>query len=391
MTQEAHTALQDIIGRIAAAGSGAEKTPLRILGSGSKDFLGRTPVGTPLSTAEYRGIVEYEPKELIITARCGTPLAELEETLAGHGQMLPFDPPHFGPSATLGGTLATGLSGPRRSHAGSARDFVLGLRLVDGQGQALGFGGKVIKNVAGYDISRLMTGAMGSLGVLLEASLKLVPIPARECTLVREHTFQEAIELANTWAGRPLPLSGSCFHDGRLYLRLSGSAGAVGTAREKLGGETLEEGQEFWAALREHRHPFFAGYAGPLWRISVPPATPFASPAHQATDPAPGGRRWPFDKEGKERQKNPVRTALTGEWLMEWEGGQRWLKTDRPSGEVRDMASAAGGHATLFRGGDRTGEVFHPLSPVLAEFHRRLKQVFDPHGILNPGRFYSDP
>nr|VFJ94745.1 MAG: glycolate oxidase FAD binding subunit [Candidatus Kentron sp. H]VFJ95638.1 MAG: glycolate oxidase FAD binding subunit [Candidatus Kentron sp. H]VFK01881.1 MAG: glycolate oxidase FAD binding subunit [Candidatus Kentron sp. H] len=347
-----------------AATAGASAAPFQIIGGNSKHFLGRTPTGRPLPVAEHRGIVSYEPKELVITARCGTPLAEIETTLAERGQMLPFEPPHFGPSATLGGTIATGLSGPRRPYAGSARDFVLGVRLINGRGEVLRFGGEVMKNVAGYDISRLVTGAMGTLGLLLETSLKVVPLPDEEITLVREHGPEEAIALMNTWAARPLPLSGACFQGGRLYLRLSGAASAVHAARERLGGESVADGARFWSDLREQRHAFFAGNHTPLWRLSVPPATPPMS--------------W-----------------LAGKWLLEWGGGQRWLRTGLPAGdlpadEIRRAARAAGGHATLFRGGDRKAEVFHPPDPILAGLHRRLKEAFDPRGLFNPGRLYSD-
>nr|VFK07776.1 MAG: glycolate oxidase FAD binding subunit [Candidatus Kentron sp. LPFa]VFK28691.1 MAG: glycolate oxidase FAD binding subunit [Candidatus Kentron sp. LPFa] len=347
----------------AAAGDGArEQGPFQIIGGGTKSFLGREASGAPLPVSDHRGILDYQPKELVITARCGTRLAEIEAALAARGQMLPFEPPHFDDRvtdrATLGGCVATGLSGPRRPYVGSARDAVLGARLLNGRGEILRFGGQVVKNVAGYDVSRLMVGALGTLGILLEASVKVVPMPAEEITLVREHTLAEAIESMNRWAARPLPLSGACFDGERLIVRLSGNASAIRLARERLGGELLAASDTFWRDMREQRHGFFAGTAAePLWRLATPPAAP----------PLP----------------------LAGRWLLEWGGGQRWLRTDAPTQEIRAAASALGGHATLFRGGDRASEVFHPLEGKLAELHARIKHAFDPHGLFNPGRLYS--
>ncbi len=339
----------------AIADAAARGNPLEILGSASKRFYGRAPTGTPLPVTANRGVVAYEPTELVITARGGTPVSELESLLAGQGQMLPFEPPHFGDGATLAGTVACGLSGPRRPYAGSLRDLVLGTRIVNGKGEILSFGGQVMKNVAGYDVSRLMAGAMGTLGILLEISLKVLPAPSLELTLVLESDGARAIGLMNGWAARPLPLSAAC-HDGRrLWVRLSGTQSGVRAAYRELGGEDGDPG--FWLRLREHHLDFFQD-AAPLWRLSVPPATP------------------------------PL--ALPGDWILDWGGAQRWLRTEAPMQRVREAAEAAGGHATLFRGGDRSGQVFHPLSPGLDGLHRRLKQAFDPAGILNPGRLYAD-
>lgn len=345
-------ALRDAVVQAAAAG-----TPLSIVGGGSKNFYGRTASGQPLALAGHRGIVRYEPTELFVTARAGTPLREIEATLAERGQMLGFEPPHFGASATLGGAIACGLSGPRRPYAGAARDFVLGVRLLNGNGEVLRFGGEVMKNVAGYDVSRLMVGALGTLGVLLDLSLKVLPRPALELTLVQTCSSTRALTLCAQWSGQPHPVSATAWVDGALYVRLSGAASAVRTAAGQVGGEPVADGAAFWLALREQTHPFFAG-AAPLWRIAVPPATP------------------PLD--------------VPDEGLWEWGGAQRWLRGDISAATIRAAAAAAGGHATLFRGGDRRGEVFHPLSPKLLELHRRLKQSFDPHGLFNPGRLYPD-
>lgn len=353
MSQDQTRILQEQL--LAAAADG---TRLDIRGSGSKRDLGRPAAGIPLDVAGHRGIVSYEPKELVVTARGGTPLEELEAELARRGQMLAFEPPRFGPGATLGGTIAAGLSGPRRAYAGSARDFVLGTRVLTGRGEVLRFGGEVMKNVAGYDISRLMTGAWGTLGVLLEVSLKVLPRPAGELTLVQSRGAADALEALNRWAGRPLPVSATC-HDGeRLYVRLSGAESAVAQARAVIGGEALEDDAEFWSArIREQGHAFFAG-AAPLWRLALPSAAPMP--------------------------------ALPGKWLIEWNGGQRWLRSDAEAEAIRSAAARLGGHATLFRHGDRAGPVFHPLPTPLLELHRRLKHAFDPQGLLNPGRMYME-
>lgn len=353
MSQDQTRILQEQL--LAAAADG---TRIAIRGSGSKRDLGRPAAGAPLDVTGHRGIVSYEPKELVVTARGGTTLEELEAELTRRGQMLAFEPPRFGPGATLGGTIAAGLSGPRRAYAGSARDFVLGTRVLTGRGEVLRFGGEVMKNVAGYDISRLMTGAWGTLGVLLEVSLKVLPRPAGELTLVQSRGTADALEAMNRWAGRPLPVSATC-HDGeRLYIRLSGAASAVDQARAVIGGDPLEDGAGFWSGrIREQGHAFFAG-GTPLWRLALPSAAPMP--------------------------------ALSGKWLIEWSGGQRWLRSDAEAEMIRSAAARLGGHATLFRHGDREGPVFHPLPAPLLELHRRLKNAFDPQGLLNPGRMYAD-
>ncbi len=335
----------------------AQRTPVQIMGGNSKTFYGRTPHGEHLSVAEHCGVTSYEPTELVITARAGTRLTDIEARLHQHDQSLPFEPPHFSASTTLGGVIASGLSGPRRPYAGSARDFVLGVKMLNGKGEVLSFGGQVMKNVAGFDASRLMTGSMGTLGVLLEISLKVLPRPEMEQTWVFECAAIKAIHNMNTSAGLSLPLSGAAFDGQRLYIRLSGSAAALRAAQEKLGGELLADGDKFWEGLRNHTAAFFQTDV-PLWRVSLPAATA------------------PLD--------------LAGEWLMDWGGAQRWLKTSDAAEIIRDCASKVGGHATLFRGGDRAGAVFHPLSAPLLVLHRRLKEAFDPHGIFNPGRMYQD-
>lgn len=342
--------------RVSAANAAGEALAIR--GSGSKGFLGWPSEGTPLDVSGHRGLRHYEPTELVLTARAGTPLAELEGLLAEHGQMLPFEPPHFGPGATLGGTIACGLSGPRRPYAGAARDFVLGVRCINGKGEALSFGGEVMKNVAGYDIARLMTGAFGTLGVLLEVSLKVLPRPERELTLVQELAPAAAVEAMNRWAGRPLPLSAACYEGGTLYLRLSGTESGLQAARASIGGAALADGAAFWESIREQRHGFFVQGDTPLWRLSVAPASP----------PLP----------------------LPGDTLIDWGGAQRWLRSEAPAEPIREAVADLGGHATLWRGTDRRGSVFMPLPAGLMGLHRSLKQAFDPNRILNPGRMYPD-
>ena len=345
---------QGLRDRILAAA--ADGTPLAATGGGTKEFLGRITQAERFDVSGHRGIVSYEPTELVLSARGGTPLAEVTAALDERGQMLAFEPPSFGAEATIGGTIATGLSGPARPYAGAARDFVLGTRVLNGKGEVLRFGGEVMKNVAGYDVSRLMTGAFGTLGVLLDVSLKVLPRPAVSRTLAFDATAEEAIERCNAWATRPLPVTGAC-HDGeRLRVRLAGTEGGVAAAAGALGGETAD-GDAFWTALREHTLAFFTRNGAPLWRISVPPGAAMTEP--------------------------------DGDLLVDWGGALRWLRTEAPAADVRAAAERAGGHAVLFRGGDRTGEVFHPLQPAVRRIHERLKAAFDPAGIFNPGRMYQ--
>ncbi len=346
-TQEFRAAIQAAI---------TDNTPLNIAGGGSKEFLGRTPTGVRLSTAAHRGILHYEPSELVITARAGTPLREVEQALAERGQMLAFEPPHFSDTATLGGVVACGLSGPRRPYAGALRDFVLGCRIINGRGEVLHFGGEVMKNVAGYDVSRLMCGAMGTLGLLLDISIKVLPRPATEITLVQDCTAAVAIARMNAWAGRPLPLSAAVYDGQQLRYRLSGADSAVKTARQHMGGDPEPDSDRFWRDVREQQHGFFTD-AKSLWRLSLPPA---AAPLE-----------------------------LPGKYLVDWGGAQRWLISSADVESIRATAAAAGGHATLFRGGTRDAERFHPLPSSLLTLHRALKQAFDPSGIFNPGRLYA--
>ena len=334
-----------------------DETPLNISGGGSKMFLGRASQGQAADVSTHRGIVEYDPRELVVTARSGTTLTEIEAALAAANQMLAFEPPHFGDGATLGGTIACGLSGPRRPYSGSARDFVLGCQVLNGRGEILRFGGKVMKNVAGYDVSRLMAGACGTLGILLEISLKVLPRPAASVTVARENSPAEAIAGMSALLGKPYPVDGACYHGDRSYVRISGSAQAVKEARMKIPGEVITDADAFWNGLREHQLPFFKR-SGTLYRIIVKPATP------------------PLNIEGA--------------WLLDWGGAQRWLYSSEDIAAIRRRVELAGGHVTVFRGGDQADERFQPLPEPLLAIHQRIKASFDPKNIFNRGQLYAN-
>lgn len=373
------TALQHLIDQIHTAAT--RRSPLRIRGGGSKDFYGESLHGDILDTSDYRGIVSYEPSELVVTVRAGTPLAELEATLAGQGQCLAFEPPHFGnQSGTCGGMVAAGLSGPARASVGGVRDYVLGLQMVNGRGEHLTFGGQVMKNVAGYDVSRLMVGAMGTLGLLTEISLKVLPVAPAEATLVFQLDQAMALAQLHRWGAQPLPLNASCWvcddtapnTPELLFVRLRGASAAVESACQKMladvPGQRMDNAQTGpdWAACRDLELPFFNPPADPslaLWRLSVPQTTPVL--------------------------------ALPWSQLIEWHGGQRWLWAPASAQEqLRQAAAAVGGSATLFiaASDNTTGakNCFNPLSPAIEQINRRLKAEFDPAGIFNPGRMYAD-
>ena len=347
----------------------ADSAPLVVRGGASKSWLDPHPERTRgarvIDARAHQGIVAYEPSELYVTARAGTPLGELEAALAEHGQCLPCDPPRFvrdGHAATVGGMVASGLSGPGRLSTGAVRDFVLGASLLNGRGEVMSFGGQVMKNVAGYDVSRLLAGSMGSLGVILDVSLKVLPQPRAEATLVFEMPQQQATEQVNRWCGQPLPISASAWWAepsgrGLLHLRLRGARAAVGAACSALGGELLQapRADALWASLREQELDWFDATWQPssrqaLWRIALPPTTP------------------PLD--------------LPGETLVEWGGALRWLRGDADATAVREAAARAGGHATRFRGGDPAVPVYTPPAAPLDAIHRRLKLAFDPHGLF---------
>lgn len=335
---------------------------LLIQGGSSKYFYGN-PIyqakKNVLDVTPYSGIVDYDPSELVITAKAGTRLAELESLLLQSNQMLAFEPPCFTKETTLGGTIAAGLSGPRRAYQGSVSDFMLGIRMLDGHGNDLRFGGQVMKNVAGYDVSRLMVGSLGTLGIILEASLKVLPKPEVELSICLEMNQLQAIEKIHQWASKPLPISASCHYENKLFIRISSSHAGTRAAYQKIGGEILESSDSFWQSLRNHTHPFFA-LGKRLWRLSVKSTLPFI--------------------------------ALEGEQLIEWGGALRWLATNGTENDqiLRQQISALGGHATLFYGDKSNIQAFHSLSLPMLKIHQRLKQQFDPHGIFNHGRMYSE-
>lgn len=340
---------------VAVSNAVQNRAKLRIRGHGSKDFYGQRLQGDILDISGYRGIVEYEPTELVITVRAGTPIREVEAAMAEADQILAFEPPRYNGEGTIGGAIATGLSGPRRPYVGAARDFVLGTRMLNGDGSDLSFGGRVIKNVAGFDVSRLMAGAMGTLGVLLEVSLKTLPRPRAETTLRLAMVETDAIRWMNEWAGKPLPLSATCHADGALTVRLSGGESAVRAARMKLGGEEIADAETFWNGLRDQSDSFFS--AASLCRVSLPATTPPLNLPHAQ--------------------------------LIEWGGALRWIAGEADPCALRARVAAVGGQATLFRAADKSAGAFHPLTPGIAAVHKRLKAALDPHGIFNAGRMYE--
>lgn len=333
----------------------ADNTSLRIQGSNSKAFLGRHVEGRVLDTREHSGIVHYDPTELVLTARAGTPLSEIEDALEQRNQMLPCEPPQFGSSATFGGVVATGLSGPRRPWSGAVRDFVLGCRLIDGRARHLRFGGEVMKNVAGYDLSRLMAGSFGTLALLTEISVKVLPRPLHTLTLKLDLDVTESLRRLAGWASEPLPISGAS-HEGQvLMLRLEGGHGSVEASAARLGGEIVDG--QFWLALRDHKLPFFEGDQA-LWRLSLPT-----------------------------HKKLPQN--LPGTMLIDWAGAQIWLRSDADAALIRERTAALGGHATRWRGASELDSPFHPLPAALLALQQRLKAQLDPQGLFNPGRLYS--
>ena len=353
-------ALARLVERIRAAAG--DRQPLELRGGGTKAFYGGEPVGELLDVRPLSGISRYEPSELVVTVRAGTPLAELEAALAEQGQCLAFEPPRFAAGGTVGGMVAAGLAGPARLAAGGVRDYVLGATMVNGRGEVLSFGGQVMKNVAGYDVCRVLAGSLGTLGLIAEVSLKVLPLPRAVATLRLELDAASAIRRVNELLGQPLPLNASAWWDGMLVLRLAGAEAAVQSALTRLGGERVEPAlaDPFWLGLRDHTDEFFVGAAkavqsgAALWRLSVPAVTP------------------------------PLK--LSGEQLVEWGGAQRWLCTSAPAATLREAAAAVGGHAVLFRAQDKSAGTFAPLAPALARIHRGLKQQFDPAAIFNPGR-----
>ncbi|HEX2539646.1 MAG TPA: glycolate oxidase subunit GlcE [Caldimonas sp.] len=358
-------AVEALAERIRRAGAAGQKLVVR--GGGTKDFYGEALPRTyeTLDTRALGGWAEHEPTELVVTAPGGMTLADLETQLAAKGQCLAFEPPRFGAASTVGGMVAAGLAGPSRAVAGSVRDHVLGVVILDGSGELLRFGGRVIKNVAGYDVSRLVAGSLGILGVIVEVSLKVLPKAEAQATLRFDLKPKDALERLHGWGAQPLPIDASAWWNGNLVIRLRGSEASVGQAAASLGGEPIGPAAAgpFWDSLRDQTDPFFAAaddaiehQDATLWRLSLPQTAPVL--------------------------------GLAGDELIEWHGAQRWLVTSLPAAAVREAAAAAGGHATVFRSRDKSPGVFAPLTAPIAKIHERLKQAFDPKGVLNPGRLY---
>ncbi len=331
----------------------ANKQTLAIVGGNSKRFLKPAKTDKTLHLTQHTGILDYEPCELYITARTGTPLQTIETLLAQHHQMLGSEPPHFSlglNKATLGGAIACGFSGSRRPFSGSLRDHVLGVKILNGQGQVMRFGGQVIKNVAGFDVSRLMVGARGTLGVLLEVTLKVMPKPPAEITLRIECSLPDTPLLMAKFGRMSLPLSAMAWLEGAIFIRLQGSEVVILDAQRKVGGDVIVNSPQFWLELREQTHPFFRSDQ-PLWRLSVPPATQLYLPNNEV--------------------------------FIDWSGGLRWWNTNKSAEEVNQMIHQVAGHASLFRDAHAVTGAQPPLD--LMPLHQQLKKSFDPHGILNPG------
>jgi glycolate oxidase FAD binding subunit len=356
-------AVEAIVERVRAAHESGR--PLCIRGGGTKDFYGEAPSGDVLDVRGLVGAADHEPTELVVTAPAGMALVELEALLAEKGQALAFEPPRFAPGSTVGGMVAAGLSGPARAAAGSVRDHLLGVTLVSGSGELMHFGGRVIKNVAGYDVSRLIAGSLGILGVIVEVSLKVLARAEAETTLRFDCKPKEGLALLHAWGAKPLPLDASAWWNGSLIVRLRGAGAAVDEAARTLGGEAIaaSAAAPFWQSLRDHTDPFFVAaddaiehQDATLWRLSLPQTAPLL--------------------------------GLAGDELIEWHGAERWLATALPAAQVREAAAGVGGHATAFRTRDKSIGAFAPLTPPLRAIHERLKKSFDPKGILNPGRLY---
>jgi glycolate oxidase FAD binding subunit len=344
----------------------ARHVALDIRGGSTKTFYGEMPRGEPLDVRGLSGISSYEPSELVVTVRAGTPLGELEAALAERDQCLPFEPPRFAPGGTVGGMVAAGLAGPARAASGAMRDYVLGLTLLNGRGELLTFGGQVMKNVAGYDVSRMMVGSWGVLGVICEVSLKVLASRSAVATLYFDCDEKRALHELSRWNAMPLPLHASAWHEGCLRVRLAGARAAVRGACERLGGSQLESeaAADWWTSVRDQTHPFFglsdtdlaAGEC--LWRLSIPATAP------------------------------PL--ALPGCEFVEWGGAQRWWRTHAAPAEMRAAAARVGGHATLVRAADKSPGAFAPVGDALMRIHRSLKDSFDPDRIFNVGRLYAD-
>ena len=337
-------------------------SPIYIHGGNSKLFYGNTVDANPLDVSKHTGIIDYDPTELCITVRAGTLLSDVEKVLEAENQILPFEPPQYTPNTTIGGALATGISGPRRAYTGSARDAILGVKIINGEGEIVSFGGQVMKNVAGYDLSRMMVRSQGTLGVILEASIRLLPKPKNEITVSLEGSQSFALDYFQTSRTQQLPITASAWFNDQAFLRLSGSDKSLTQQLKKLSkdmkAKPIEHPSNFWADIRDHKHHFFGRTDKPLWRLSLPPA---AEEIVQIND----------------------------NQLIEWGGAQRWVNTNTPANIIHSSANSRNGYATLFQGNIPETSCFPKLDENLMKLHKQLKNNMDPHGIFNPGRMYS--
>jgi len=334
---------------------------LNIQGGNSKSFYGNVNPSNDyqiLDVSQHTGIDDYDPTELAITVRAGTRIRDLEALLAEHQQMLPFEPPCYSEDATIGGAIASGISGPRRAYTGSARDTILGVQIINGEGEIANFGGQVMKNVAGYDISRLMVRSMGTLGVILNVSLRLLPKPQHEITLQFEASQQDALAYFRLLRKQQQIISASAWFEDNVYLRLSGTQQAVQYSTKKLTGSEMSNSEQFWKELKDQKNDFFRQDKKPLWRLSLPAAT-------------------------------PVISSLEDNLLIEWGGALRWVHSNSPANIIHSIANKHGGYATLFKGDVPDTPCFPPLEPALFKLHKQLKNKMDPKGIFNPCRLYE--
>ncbi len=336
----------------------ANKEPLYIHGGNSKAFYGNTVNAKALDISSHTGVISYEPTELCITVRAGTLLSDIEALLNDTHQILPFEPPQYSPQATIGGAIAAGISGPRRAYTGSVRDAILGVKIINGHGEIVTFGGQVMKNVAGYDLSRMMVRSQGTLGVILEVSIRLLPKPQSEITLTFETDQKSALQFFLDSRLQQLPITASAWFNEQAYLRLSESETTVAQAQKKLGYDLLNDYDDFWTDLSDHRHHFFGRMDKPLWRLSLPPATKQIS-------------------------------SIDDNQLIEWGGAQRWINSNAPANIIQNIATSNNGYAYMFRGDLPETPCFPVLNESLMTLHKQLKHNMDPNGIFSPGRIYS--
>jgi glycolate dehydrogenase FAD-binding subunit len=334
-----------------------EANPLKIIGGNSKAFLGRQIEGTTIDMSDYSGVVSYEPTELYISVKAGTLLSDVKKVLSEQNQMLAFEPPQINEKTTIGGIVATGLSGPRRPYSGSVRDFVLGIKCINGLAKDLSFGGQVMKNVAGYDLSRLLTGSYGTLGIIHEVTFKVLPLPEFELTGSIAIDRLAALKLMSELSTKPNPVSAVSYDGENLFVRFSGNEKTVNDSLKEFNLEKTKRGEEYWDNLCHYKHSVF-NQDKPIWRLSVPQIAQI--------------------------------DLKDEECLIDWAGSQYWLASNRSADEIFSMAAEQGGSAMLFRGGDQEGAVFQPLSKTMFKFQQQVKQAFDPHYVLNPGKLYKE-